>query len=79
MSTDRFTPESYEDFLCRGKTARECAEIRDRLAREEQEADDLLADAEHEAERAMKEDPAQPEHFRSNVARDLWEIFTSKP
>lgn len=35
--TDRFAPESYEDFLCRGKTSRECAEIRDRLNRAERE------------------------------------------
>ena len=75
MSFDRFQNDSREDRLMRDKSARECAEIRDQLAREEKE------DAEMETERAMAEDPPQPEHFRPapGVARDLWDIFTSKP
>ncbi len=54
-------------------------EIADRLAREEQaKADEAKADAEHEAERAIAEDPPQPEHFRPapGIGRDLWEMFS---
>jgi hypothetical protein len=54
MFYDRFAPESHEDSLTRGKTAREAAEIRDRLAREEQAEIDRIA--EREAELAMAED-----------------------
>lgn len=35
--SDRFAPESYEDFLCHGKTAQECTEIRRRLQEQEDE------------------------------------------
>ena len=58
MSADRFASEGYEDFLCKGKTAQECALIRERLAREEQREQDRIA--EREAERAMAEDKFTP-------------------
>jgi len=67
MNADRFAPESHEDFLCRGKTAREAAEIRERLAREDQIAEQL-------AEQAMAEDPPQPEHSMSPLAADLFKL-----
>jgi len=47
MSADRFAPEPYEDFLCRGKTVQEVAEIQRRQKEQE---------AALQAERAMKED-----------------------
>lgn len=40
FSTDRFAPESYEDFLCRGKTAAECADIRARLAEQDRKSEE---------------------------------------
>ena len=50
---DRFAPESYEDFLSRGKTARERLAIEARIASEERE--DQERQAQIEADRAMAE------------------------
>lgn len=56
---DRNEPMSYEDFLCQGKSARECAEIRQRLADEEtrremEEADELAHLEERQAAEASR-------------------------
>ena len=67
---DRFAPESYEDYLCRGKTSRECAEIRQRL----KDADDLQAIEEATKQEDKSETFTTPV---SGVGRELWDIFSS--
>ena len=59
MHNDRFAPESYEDFLCRGKSRSEIATIRQRLADEEtrrqiEEAEELAHIEERQAAEASR-------------------------
>ena len=84
-SYDRFAPESYEDFLCHGKTARECAEIRERLRIDEQAAeaaqqriDEIMAEekidlalAADYANKALAEDGPWARFFHG-LARFYW-------
>lgn len=41
MSRDRFAPESYEDFICRGITVRQIADWQEQQRLTEAEVDEL--------------------------------------
>ena len=58
MSADRFAPASYEDYICRGMTAREVLEYRER-------------EKQREAILAMAADTIQKLGGRRNRIRNL--------